>query len=635
MRGLKSAQRKLSNFGNGIKSIGTKLMGLGALITAPLIAGAKSAASAGAALWDMSERTGMSVENLSKLAFAAQMTGTDIESLEVGVKRMQKAIVAASQGNKQAADALGELGLSAEKLMGLSPDEQFAMIGEGLAAIPDPTLKAATALQLFGRSGTMLLPMLEKLGTYSKAAENLGFVRSKESARAAKELSVILQILGKSVKSLWMALGTAIMPTLKQWSSRIIEIVLSARDWVKANKDLIVSVFKVAVGVTLAGAALVAVGYAIIGLSKVFGVLVGVCGAIHTALGILGTIIGWLLTPIGALITFIAAIGVIFLKATGAIDASLGAIVDGFKGLVEDARTAFGAIAKALSGGDIALAAEILWLLLKLEWTKGIGALNNAWGEFWTKIKLTANDAWTGLLVCWENLVHGMTKLLLNAGTLWDKALAHTEGFLEDLATGAKQIGQEIAINMNPTLSGEEKDKQIQAVRLQALPEWEKTDAKRQAALKAADEMNALALKGAEEVHNKEMANILAEGDQRDKQIAGELAKRKADVESEIAAARAKLTAAEEKANSTDSKWNGPGKGLDIDAWLKKMNVSMDELDATLASKDKVIGTFNASAAWGLGQNSAADRTARATEETARNTKKLLAKETPVLTFGS
>ena len=48
-----------------------------------------------------------------------------------------------------------------------------------------------------------------------------------------------------------------------------------------------------------------------------------------------------------------------------------------------------------------------------------------------------------------------------------------------------------------------------------------------------------------------------------------------------------------------------------------------------------MIGTFNASAAWGLGQNSAADRTARATEETARNTKKLLAKETPVLTFGS
>ena len=95
VRGLKSAQRKLSNFGNGIKSIGTKLMGLGALITAPLIAGAKSAASAGAALWDMSERTGMSVENLSKLAFAAQMTGTDIESLEVGVKRMQNWIAQA------------------------------------------------------------------------------------------------------------------------------------------------------------------------------------------------------------------------------------------------------------------------------------------------------------------------------------------------------------------------------------------------------------------------------------------------------------------------------------------------------------------------------------------------------------
>ena len=53
-------------------------------------------------------------------------------------------------------------------------------------------------------------------------------------------------------------------------------------------------------------------------------------------------------------------------------------------------------------------------------------------------------------------------------------------------------------------------------------------------------------------------------------------------------------------------------------------------------AKTSVVGTFNASAAYGLGQGNAADRTARATEETARNTKKLLNKEsTPVLTFGS
>ena len=42
------------------------------------------------------------------------------------------------------------------------------------------------------------------------------------------------------------------------------------------------------------------------------------------------------------------------------------------------------------------------------------------------------------------------------------------------------------------------------------------------------------------------------------------------------------------------------------------------------AGKMSVTGTFNATAAWGLGTGSAADRTAKATEETARNTKKIL-----------
>ena len=49
----------------------------------------------------------------------------------------------------------------------------------------------------------------------------------------------------------------------------------------------------------------------------------------------------------------------------------------------------------------------------------------------------------------------------------------------------------------------------------------------------------------------------------------------------------------------------------------------MDGLDKAEAGKLSVRGTFNPAAIEGLGAGDAADRTARASEETAKNTKKM------------
>ena len=48
----------------------------------------------------------------------------------------------------------GALGLSVRKLIRLSPDEQFAAVANALAKIPNPAVKAATTMQLLGKSGT-------------------------------------------------------------------------------------------------------------------------------------------------------------------------------------------------------------------------------------------------------------------------------------------------------------------------------------------------------------------------------------------------------------------------------------------------------------------------------------------------
>jgi len=112
VRGLRAAEKKLKAFGTAISRMGRQMVGLGAAVLTPLVAVSKAFAAMGDAMGKMSKRTGFSTEALSELSFAAQQSGTTIETLEGGVRKMQRTISDAGQGSKSAADALGMLGLS-------------------------------------------------------------------------------------------------------------------------------------------------------------------------------------------------------------------------------------------------------------------------------------------------------------------------------------------------------------------------------------------------------------------------------------------------------------------------------------------------------------------------------------------
>ena len=92
VKGLKGIASEMKVFGAGVTSMGKQLMKAGLATTAPMLLAAKSWAESGAELYRMSQRTGMAVESLSALKFAAESTGTEFETIETGVKRMQKAI---------------------------------------------------------------------------------------------------------------------------------------------------------------------------------------------------------------------------------------------------------------------------------------------------------------------------------------------------------------------------------------------------------------------------------------------------------------------------------------------------------------------------------------------------------------
>ncbi|MCL4743595.1 MAG: hypothetical protein KJZ54_15480, partial [Phycisphaerales bacterium] len=187
--GLRAAQRRLQAFGAGVRSVGTRIAAIGTAGLAPLAASVRSFASAGDVLDKMSQRTGISVEALSELGFAAEQSGADLQTLEKGVRTLQRSINDAERGLSTATDAFSDLGLTAEQLRGLTPEEQFKLVAEALSRIEDPSKRAALAMQLLGRAGTQLLPLMQNgvrgIEELQEQARSLGLTVSTETAKDA------------------------------------------------------------------------------------------------------------------------------------------------------------------------------------------------------------------------------------------------------------------------------------------------------------------------------------------------------------------------------------------------------------------------------------------------------------------
>ena len=605
VRGLKSAKKHLSTFGSAVTGMGTKLMGLGGLVTAPLIAAAKGAADSGAALWDMSQRTGMSVEALSALSFAADMTGTSLEAAEKGIRIMQKSITGAADAAEGTTGKLDELKMTEAELAGLSPEKQFARIASALRDIKDPTERAAAAVKVFGRSGTALLPLIDNFDNLTQAAADMGFIKSTASAKAAKEFSVVLTLASKAAKSLGVALGTAVIPMLQQQAKRVTELTLMARNWIKHNSGLVVSVFKVAVGVTAAGAALVVFGRVIKGLAMGTGVLVTACKVLNFIFGLAGSAVAALFTPLGAIIGVALALGAIFLYASGAMGKAMDWLTQRFSDLASDARTAFGAVSKALAAGDIAAAAKVVWLTVKMEWQKGIGALLKFGNDFATGVRAAHELAvnWvTGLwLDCWYGL-----------RSAWNEFQKWHERQVETWANWFAKI----MIDMNSDLSPEQKEFAKNDIDHQSNQRFDQIKGERQAKKSQIESEQKLADEAAQKVHDDNMARIGAEGKAREDAIQGDIDAARAEWQKAISDVAAMPT--------LSGTGKGPGGMVDPARLLNGAKAALEGIANVIDKQEKFSarGTFNAAEMLSLqsSPNSAAERTAYASEQIARNT---------------
>lgn len=157
---------------------------------------------------EMAERTGMSVESLSQLQYAAKIAGTDINTVEGALAKLSAKAVDAASGNKTAAVAFDALGVAVQNADGSmrSSIDIMADVGDQLSEITDATLRTAVAREVFGKSGDAILPFAMRVRELRGEAEQLGATMSGRFATQAAEFndnldrsSALLSSMGRTV----------------------------------------------------------------------------------------------------------------------------------------------------------------------------------------------------------------------------------------------------------------------------------------------------------------------------------------------------------------------------------------------------------------------------------------------------
>lgn len=386
IQGLNAASKRLKAWGQSISSLGQKML-LGGLAAGGGLFGASQVfAATGDVLQKMSQRTGISVEALSELGYAAEQSGASLEVVEASVRTMQKRLAEAQAGSTAVEETFNAIGLSLEQLANLKPDEQFELIADRLAQIEDPAQRTAAAMQIFGKSGAQLLPLIsggaQGIQELRNRARQLGLTISTEDADAAAAFGDAMSDLWKTMRQGIFYIGAAVAPVLQNLAENLSQVARAVADWLNRNRELI-RMITIVTGIVIgAGAAITAFGYAV---SAAGMLLEGLATAVSIASSVIGAlvgVIGFIATPVGAAVAALASLAGYLIYTSGVGGKALRWLGDQFNALEEWAIATWQGIADAIAAGDLQLAVKIAWLAIKLEWQRGISALKTWWRGF-------------------------------------------------------------------------------------------------------------------------------------------------------------------------------------------------------------------------------------------------------------
>lgn len=183
------------------------------------------------------DRIGSSTEFLTTMAHAADLSGVANETLNTGLQKMVKNVSEANNGNKQLAETFNELHLGAQNLATLDPQSQFLQLSEALKSVNNSGDRARLAMDVFGKSGAELLPVLD-LGVdgfqaMREEADALGLSFSRMDATKVEAANDALSRVGAVTTAIGRNIAVEVSPIVTALANDFVKQANSMGGWKK------------------------------------------------------------------------------------------------------------------------------------------------------------------------------------------------------------------------------------------------------------------------------------------------------------------------------------------------------------------------------------------------------------------
>jgi lambda family phage tail tape measure protein len=198
---------------------GLAALGIGVSVGA-LAALVKGSIDAADNLRDMSQKSGIAIETLNGLGFAAGQAGGSLDAVVDAAKEVNKSVVEAAGGNKDIAEAYNKLGISVRDASGhyKTADVIMGEVAGKFEGYADGAAKTAIAVRIFGESGAALIPLLNDGA--AALQENIAYAQTysnvtTEMANASDNFNDTMGKLTIQQKSFGNAVAGQVLPLLQ------------------------------------------------------------------------------------------------------------------------------------------------------------------------------------------------------------------------------------------------------------------------------------------------------------------------------------------------------------------------------------------------------------------------------------
>jgi TP901 family phage tail tape measure protein len=405
-RRLRQISRMMTSFGNKLRMVGKTGFAAGAALNAAFTGALLSFSKMGDALDKMAIRTAISRKALSELKFAAEQSGTSIESLVAALFRMRRRVANAVTETGPAVRALKELGLSATELTKLAPEKMFERITDSLAGMADENRRAQMAFEIFGDNARDLFPLINTgtgaIAELRQELRKLGGVLDDETVKAAADLTDALNRLRTQIAAVIFYVGAAVYETLEPWLEKATEILRTVIDWVKANAALIATISMLSTALMALSAALIGVGFAISAIGFTIGGLLSSWGALVLLAGT------WI-----TVLLRVTNVGEQLMRVFRALGRTVGEVLEG--------------IAAAMASEDTQEAGRVMMLGLEMVFKEGVFRLEMVWVDFMNTMLDHFADMLVSIRKLWVGMYTSLAGWMISIRGFWQRETGRTD----------------------------------------------------------------------------------------------------------------------------------------------------------------------------------------------------------------